>query len=161
MNENYQDKLNSRFKDSILEFKSPRQGRIYMRVKQGVIKDILRYAMHDLGFVHFSTITGVDNRTEFEAIYNIFGNNIGLSIGIKVDRDNPEIETVTDIVPGAICYERELQDFFGFKVKNIPDGRRLIIPDKFPEGQYPLRKDWTVDMLPASFNEGLRRDWRK
>ena len=100
-------------------------------------------------------------KTEFEAIYNVFGNHIGLSIGIKVDRNDPVIETITDIIPGAICYERELQDFFGFKVKNIPDGRRLIIPDKWPEGQYPLRKDWTKDMIPASFNDGLLRDWRK
>jgi len=156
-----QDKLQKKFADSILEIKSPRPSRIYMRIRPGMIKDVIRYAMKDLGLLHFSTITGVDKGTEFEAIYNLFGNKTGLSIGIRVNRDDPKIETVTDIVPGAVCYERELQDFFGFVVKDIPDGRRLIIPDKWPEGQFPLRKDWNQDMLPASFNDGLRRDWRK
>ncbi|MBM3296072.1 MAG: NADH-quinone oxidoreductase subunit C, partial [Candidatus Aminicenantes bacterium] len=46
------------------------------------------------------------------------------------------------VIPGALFYERELQDMFGLVIDNIPDARPLILPDDWPEGQYPLRKDW-------------------
>jgi membrane-bound hydrogenase subunit beta len=29
----------------------------------------------------------------------------------------------------------------GVTVRNIPDGRRIFLPDDFPEGIYPWRKD--------------------
>jgi membrane-bound hydrogenase subunit beta len=39
--------------------------------------------------------------------------------------------------------EREKQEFLGVRVIDIPDGRRLFLPDDFPEGIYPWRKDET------------------
>jgi Ni,Fe-hydrogenase III component G len=34
---------------------------------------------------------------------------------------------------------------FGITVENIPDPRRLVLPDDWPDGQYPLRKDWSFE----------------
>jgi len=159
MNEEIKQKIEAEFPGAVLDFKSPREKRIYMRVAKDQLKPILSYVMGELGFEHLSTITGVDLKTDFEVIYHVVNRGLCLSIGIKADRSDPHVETVTDIIPGAICYERETQDFFGIKVDNIPDGRRLIIPEDWPEGQYPLRKDWKKEMLPESFNDGLRRKW--
>ena len=36
---------------------------------------------------------------------------------------------------------------FGIKVEGLPEGERYPLPDGWPEGQYPLRKDWNKDML--------------
>ena len=42
---------------------------------------------------------------------------------------------------------------FGLVVENIPDPRRLLLCDDWPEGQYPLRKDWKferpVEIIPG------------
>jgi formate hydrogenlyase subunit 5 len=46
------------------------------------------------------------------------------------------------VIPGAILYERELQDMFGLKVDNIPDPRPLVLPDDWPAENYPLCKAW-------------------
>ena len=159
MNEEIKAKLEEKFPGRVIEFKSPRQGRIYFRIAGDKFKDILDFAMKDLGYSHLSTLTGIDKRTEFEVMYNLFGNNTGVSIGVKVNHDAPHIETVTDLVPGALVHERELQDLMGIKVDNIPDGRRLIIPEDWPIDQFPLRKDWNISMLPDSFNDGLLRKW--
>ena len=47
------------------------------------------------------------------------------------------------VIPGAVLYEREIQEMFGIVVEGIPDGRRLNLPDDWPDGVFPLRKDWT------------------
>lgn len=159
MNEEIKQKIDAEFPGAVTDFKSPREKRIYMRIKKESLKPVLSFVMGKLGFVHLSTITGVDLKTEFEVLYHVVNRGLCLTTGIRVDRRDPHVPTITDIIPGAICYERELQDFFGIEVDNIPDGRRLIIPEDWPEGQYPLRKDWKKEMLPESFNEGLRRKW--
>ena len=57
------------------------------------------------------------------------------------------------MIPGAILYERELQDMFGLVVENIPDPRPLLLADDWPAGEYPLRKDWQFNR-PAEIIPG-------
>jgi Ni,Fe-hydrogenase III large subunit len=49
------------------------------------------------------------------------------------------------VVPGAAWAEAEIHDLFGIEVSGHPDPRRLILPDGFPEGVHPLRKDFPYD----------------
>jgi NADH:ubiquinone oxidoreductase subunit C len=63
-----------------------------------------------------------------------------LVVKVKLDRSNPEIETVTDIWRTAEFHEREVFELFGVRFLHHPDLRRLILTDDF-EG-YPLRKDF-------------------
>ncbi|AEW03429.1 hypothetical protein A4D02_19040 [Niastella koreensis] len=61
-------------------------------------------------------------------------------VKVKLDRNNPAIETVSDIWRTAEFHEREVFDLFGVKFLHHPDLRRLVLTDDF-EG-YPLRKDF-------------------
>ncbi len=56
----------------------------------------------------------------------------------------PEFPAVTPRVPAATWYEREVRDMFGLHPIGLPDERRLVLPDDWPEDLYPLRKD-TMD----------------
>ena len=58
----------------------------------------------------------------------------------KLDRNNPEIETVSDIWRTADFHEREVYDLFGVKFLHHPDLRRLLLTDDWIG--YPLRKDY-------------------
>ncbi len=58
----------------------------------------------------------------------------------KLDRENPEIETVSDIWRTADFHEREAYDLFGVRFLNHPDLRRLFLTDEWVG--YPLRKDY-------------------
>ena len=53
----------------------------------------------------------------------------------------PEFPSVTPRVPAAIWYEREVRDMFGLKPVDLPDERRLVLPDDWPDELFPLRKD--------------------
>ncbi len=56
----------------------------------------------------------------------------------------PEFPSVAPRVPAAIWYEREVRDMFGLQPIGLPDERRLVLPDDWPDGLFPLRKD-TMD----------------
>jgi Ni,Fe-hydrogenase III large subunit len=61
-----------------------------------------------------------------------------------VPSHRPEFPSVTPRVPAAVWAEREARDMFGLEPVGTPDARRLVLPDDWPEGLYPLRKD-TMD----------------
>ena len=61
-----------------------------------------------------------------------------------VPPDRPEFPSVTPRVPAAVWAEREARDMFGLEPVGTPDARRLVLPDDWPDGLYPLRKD-TMD----------------
>lgn len=53
-----------------------------------------------------------------------------------------EVDTVTDIWPGAEWREREVYDMFGIRFRNHPDLRRILTWRDYPA--HPLRKDYPL-----------------
>jgi membrane-bound hydrogenase subunit beta len=66
-----------------------------------------------------------------------------LGLRVTLAKNDLRIPTITDIIPGALFTERETQEMMGVEVIGIPDKRRLFLPDDFPDGVYPWRKDET------------------
>lgn len=129
--------------------------RLYVPVPGELFMDVLKFAAGDLKCTHLSTITGLDAGDGLEFAYHISNEEgIVLTLKLKVSADDPVIQSVLPIYNGATFYERELQDILGVKVEGLPEGRRYPLPDSWPEGQYPLRKSWTLDMLKAKSEEG-------
>lgn len=96
-------------------------------------------------FDMLSCLTGLDNGPEtgtMEVIYNLYSVpfEMGLMIKVKLDRNKPEVSTISDIWKTADWHEREAYDMYGIKFVNHPDLRRILLPADW-EG-YPLRKDY-------------------
>lgn len=64
-----------------------------------------------------------------------------LTVRVEVPQDTCEFYAVSPKVPAAVWSEREVQDMFGLKAIGIIDNRNLVLPDDWPQGLYPLRKD--------------------
>ena len=96
----------------------------------------------DLIMDYLFCLTCVDWKTHFTMVYHFSSTRFRHNIVVKskIDRMNPEIETVSDIWRTAEMLEREVYDLFGVKFLHHPDLRRLIMPDDW-EG-WPLRKDF-------------------
>jgi Ni,Fe-hydrogenase III component G len=107
----------------------------------GKFKDLLR-TLRAAGITHISTITGVDLGDFVEVIYHFDCRPAMLNLKIQLPRDCLKVPTVTDVFPGAILYERDLMEMLGVKVEGHPDPRRLFLPEDWPEGVYPLRKEF-------------------
>ncbi len=65
-------------------------------------------------------------------------------IRVQIPPHSLEFPAVTPKVPAAIWYEREVRDMYGLRPVGLPDERRLVLPDDWPDELYPLRKD-TMD----------------
>lgn len=87
-------------------------------------------------------LTCVDWKTHLTMVYHLTstGHRQPIVIKIKLDRNDPVIDTVSDIWRTAEFHEREVYEMFGVKFRDHPDLRRLILTDDF-EG-FPLRKDF-------------------
>ncbi|MCA6451096.1 MAG: NADH-quinone oxidoreductase subunit C [Chitinophagaceae bacterium] len=96
-------------------------------------------AMH---FDYLFCLTCIDWKTHMTMVYHLSSTSHRHNIVVKakVDRNQPEIETVCDIWRTAEFHEREVFELFGVVFLNHPDLRRLILTDDF-EG-FPLRKDF-------------------
>jgi hypothetical protein len=66
-----------------------------------------------------------------------------------VGEDDPSIPSITEMIPGAGWAEREVFDLIGIAAEGHPDPRRLVLPDDWPEGLHPLRKDFHFDERPG------------
>jgi len=136
------EKIKNELGEKIVEIKSPSARRIFLTTSTENLVDVIKKLKDCFSFQHLSTISGVDNLKEFEILYHLANNIASLTVRVSISRENPVVPTICSVIPGAILYEREIQDLLGIKVDGIPDPRRLVLPDDWPEGNYPLRKDW-------------------
>jgi membrane-bound hydrogenase subunit beta len=141
-------KITEILKDKAAEAANPAPRRIFIKIERENLLDGMRLLKENLGFTHLSTITGLDRGDFFEMLYHLANENVALTVRTPIPRTEPEIPSICEIIPGAVLYEREIQDMFGVKMKNIPDPRPLILPDDWPADQYPLRKDWKFERPP-------------
>ncbi len=136
------------YKEDIIEMKRPKERRIFVRVRADGFKKFLSRLIEDLELRHLSTITGVDLGQEMELLYHFsYKYSVEISIGVKVPKSAPKVPTITDLIPGAIFYEQEVHDLLGIEFEGHPNMGPLIIPEGWPEGVYPLRKEHTVQEL--------------
>jgi len=99
-------------------------------------------SVESLSFDYLFCLTCIDWKTHFTIVYHLTSTAFRhtLVIKSKLDRNNPEIETVSDIWSTAEFHEREAYDLFGVKFLHHPDMRRLFLTDDWVG--YPLRKDY-------------------
>lgn len=95
-----------------------------------------------LAFDYLFCVTCIDWKTQLTMVYHLSSTTYRNSMVVKVNlnRDQPGIDTVSDIWRTAEFHEREVYELFGVQFRNHPDLRKLILTDDF-EG-YPLRKDF-------------------
>jgi len=148
------EKLREFLKENVLEVKIPRDRRIFVRVKNTALKDAVKHLVNDLGFKHLSTITGIDVVEEIEVIYHLaHKGSIELSLRVTVPKEKPIVPTVTDVIPGAVLYEREVHDLLGVEFKGHPDLSPLVLPEEWPNDIYPLRKEHSLEGLKELTSE--------
>ncbi len=96
-----------------------------------------------LFFNYLFCLTCIDWKTHLTMVYHMTSTKYrhNTVIKSKLDRDNPEIESVSHIWRTAEFHEREVYEMFGVKFLNHPDLRLLILPDGW-EGKNPMRKDF-------------------
>ncbi|HDD40023.1 MAG TPA: NADH-quinone oxidoreductase subunit C [Nitrososphaeria archaeon] len=134
-------KIKEKFGDKILESSILGPRRISVKVPQDVYKSVVAYVAHDLGLNFLSCLSGIDRGDSLEVVAHI-GYSICVLVRTSVPKDNPEVDSITDVLPAANLYEREAHDLLGIVFKGHPNLKRIFLPEDWPEGVYPLRKEY-------------------
>ena len=119
------------------------EDRIYISVEPDDVVEANRY-LFEKRKGRFAIISGVDTPDGIEILYHYCFDSLGcvVTVRTRVDRDSPEIESIAPMILGAEWIEREVHDLLGVEFKNHPNLERLILADDWPEGVYPLRRDY-------------------
>ena len=64
-----------------------------------------------------------------------------ITVKTLIPGSDPTFPSVTPLVPACVWYEREAFDMYGLVAEGLPDKRRLVLSDDWPDGLHPLRKD--------------------
>jgi len=134
---------------------------VYVRVPRDRLKDFARY-LYESG-AYLKTCVGVDERqlNGLFAVYYIFGlDELGKDIVLRAlaPEDDAWVESIASEVPAADWCELELRDLVGIEPKNRLV-KRLVLPDDWPDGVYPLRKEFKHDTRPPrTFKEEIAEE---
>jgi Ni,Fe-hydrogenase III large subunit/Ni,Fe-hydrogenase III component G len=151
------NQLKEKFGPSILRADFPNDRRLYVYVEPAALKAICRYVFRDLDARYVISV-GADDRPYSGnfMVYHDFAfdkDKILFSIIVQLPADNPKVDSISDIVPGANWAEREIRDMFGIEPVGHPYPKRLILPDGWPDGLHPLRKDMDWNHVPKEYDE--------
>jgi Ni,Fe-hydrogenase III large subunit/NADH:ubiquinone oxidoreductase subunit C len=133
--------LKNNLADAIVELRVPRPRKAYILLKPERHRDAISLLLKEIEDSMLSTISGVDLETEIELNYHMACEGT-VTLKNRVSRKKPVTKTITDILPGANLYEREVFDLLGVVFEGHPSLERLLLPDVWPQGNYPLRRDW-------------------
>ncbi|PGP83595.1 NADH-quinone oxidoreductase subunit C [Bacillus thuringiensis] len=95
-----------------------------------------------LAFDYMSELHATDFVTHMEVYVHLFsyGKKQSVAVKVKLDREEPQVESVTALWKGADWPEREAYDLLGIVFKGHPNLTRILMPDDWVG--HPLRKDY-------------------
>jgi len=151
---NYVDDIRARFGAAVLEESWQAPDQVTILVELNRLPDVVKALYYDHGG-WLASVAANDERplNGHFAIYYILSVEGGLAdqdqsqakayivVRSLIPPHQPEFPAVTPFVPAAVWYEREVRDMFGLRPVGLQDERRLVLPDDWPDGLYPLRKD--------------------
>jgi membrane-bound hydrogenase subunit beta len=132
-----------------------RFNRISIRTTPGQIGDAIRATEEALACDRLITISTADNGSTLELVYHMTGPHCTIvSLHIDLPRDRPEVMTVSGMHPAAGIYERQIHDLFGILFTGNKNLAKIMLNEDWPDGEYPLRKDWKPG--PDTFYGGIK-----
>jgi NADH-quinone oxidoreductase subunit C len=149
------DALKKQFKEKVLEAEVLRERRIHVKVADPDHLDVLSFAKEKWQAWHLIAVSSLDKPDGvIAAVYHFdirppHAGKVAITMDLMIDcpdRKNPKITSASEVIPGAQFFEREAYDLMGIVFDNHPNLSRLILPDDFPDGVHPLRKDFLLDI---------------
>jgi Ni,Fe-hydrogenase III large subunit/Ni,Fe-hydrogenase III component G len=151
------EQLREKFGAAIQRADLPGDHRLFVFVEPAAVKSICQYLFRDLDARYVISL-GADDRPysgTFIVAHNFAfdRDHVLCSVLIHLPADAPRIDSITEVVPAASWAEREMRDLVGIEPVGHRYLKRLVLPDGWPDGVHPLRKDVPWNHVPAGFDE--------
>jgi len=151
------EQFRQRFGPLIKRADIPSDSRIFVYIDPSSVKYVCQHIFRELDARYVATI-GADDRPysgKYLAAHNFAFDKEHLlcSVLAYLPPEDPRIDSITGMVPAASWAEREMRDLVGIEPVGHRYLKRLVLPDGWPEGNHPLRKDVPWNHVPAEFKE--------
>ncbi len=138
---NFIQKINAEF--SGIEVRGRYSNQIEAKIAPENINGFILY-LKQIGFDHLVNITCIDWIEDkiFEVVYNVwsYGDHVHITVKTIVDRNKPQLQTISPLWPAAQVYEQEVHEMFGVVFIGNPDLGPLFLHNWLDLP--PLRKDF-------------------
>jgi Ni,Fe-hydrogenase III component G len=143
--------LKERFASNVTGMTDASPRRVYLNIRPEALADMAVYLVKECG-ARFNTATGIDMRDGFELLYHFTLDALDVTISLRTGlrKDKPVIASLTPHFEAADWIEREIFEMLGITFTGHPNPKRLLLPDEWPQGVYPLRADyqeWDKDAI--------------
>jgi Ni,Fe-hydrogenase III large subunit/Ni,Fe-hydrogenase III component G len=135
----------------------PSDHRLFVFVDRSVMKFVCQHIFRELDARYVASI-GSDDRP-FSGTYLVAHNfafdkdHVLCSVLTQLPENDLSIDSITSMVPAASWAEREMRDLLGIEPLGHRYLKRLVLPDGWPEGNHPLRKDVRWDQVPDGYDD--------
>ena len=151
------EQLREKFGSAIQRADLPDDSRLFVFVEPAAVKRVCQYIFRDLDARYVISI-GADDRPfsgSFVVAHDFAFDHDHLlcSVLTYLPANSPKIDSISDVVPAANWAEREMRDLVGIEPVGHVYPKRLVLPDGWPEGVHPLRKDVSWDHVPKEFDD--------
>jgi Ni,Fe-hydrogenase III large subunit/Ni,Fe-hydrogenase III component G len=151
------EEFKARFGPLIQRADLPSDSRLYVFVDRSAVKYVCQHIFRELDARYVASI-GSDDRP-FSGTFLVAHNfafdkdHLLCSVLTQLPQDDLKIDSITAMVPAASWAEREMRDLLGIEPVGHGYPKRLVLPDGWPEGKHPLRKDVAWNEVPESYDE--------
>ncbi len=155
--------IKQRFNGVIHRVDMPDDSRLLLYAARESVPDLCRFIFRDLDARYVISI-GIDDRPYsggFQVAHNFAfeKDHVLTSVICDLPADDPKIGSISPDVPAANWAEREFRDLLGIEPVGCPSMKRLVLPDGWPDGLHPLRKDVPWDIRPGDYDENRIYDF--
>jgi len=135
--------LKEKFPEEVTGVYEKSAKRVYVEIKPSVIVGMAQFIFKEIG-ARFIIASGVDARNHMEILYHFAEEDIDLvtSLRVHLPKTKLEIDSLTPVFTAAQWIEREMHELLGINFLGHPELKPLLLPEDWPEGVYPLRKDY-------------------
>ena len=135
--------LKEKFSEEVTGVYEKSAKRVYVEIKPSAIIEMAQFLFKEIG-ARFNIASGVDARNHMEILYHFTEEDIDLVISLRVHlpKTKLEIDSLTPVFTAAQWIEREMHELLGINFLGHPELKPLLLPEDWPEGVYPLRKDY-------------------
>ncbi|MFH0842904.1 MAG: NADH-quinone oxidoreductase subunit C [Bacteroidota bacterium] len=137
------EKFRENFKADVIEVFRKSDRRAVITIRPDAILKVTEYLYKTAG-LRFIIASALHTKRGFEIHYHFSMDETGLILNIHVilDKENPQIESLSNMFNASNWIEREMHELFGINFLNHPNQEKLISEGNWAEGVYPYRKEF-------------------
>ena len=139
--EEVKKRISEKFGDKV-QIDQRSEKRVFIFAEKEIWVDLADFLFNDLD-ARFDTGVGVDERGGVEVLmfFPFDKEHYFVTIKTFVEKPHPELESISNIIPGAKWIEREIFEMYEVNFRNHPDLRPVLRADTRPEDFYPHKRE--------------------